>query len=601
MRNDDLNILCGQCGQLSVTDDPSGKGHVRCEHCGHEIRHSSSARNDQPVFDTVDVGSEVEGFAEVMRASLARKIHVSCGSCGRGLKVSLRMAGRKATCPACGNRVRLPFAGQESERLLNELIAERSPETVAPKTDIPAEVPAVEEPAKVAAETPELVELAMYVEDDEAALDIDIPEDSDFLNQSPSEMDGREMLALNEAISAFTLPGGLAESHDLPALQKVVKKRRLEAQEGPPERKIPVLMGIAAILLIGVGIWMGLTFFGGDGSEPPPRLSQNTGNTTPNGGNGATKPPNQTPKTRPVIIPKPVKVKAVCKAVTCWTDSFAGSGFFPAAPGQVFCVITVQVTAGDDKLELDNHGDAARLTIATESYRSLGEPVKSILPLLPRKKHLSIPPRGSRTITMLFDLPQKALGTTASQADLSLGKIAPVKIDMGSQEHMRPVKAIADGSTPYTEIAPRNTKPLLSDPVMSVIQSMIPQKLSLRPGPDDSVNLTLGSGKVTGRARQDDRGLYVTKLTYKGDTLQCLLRFTHGGNKAILYLSEEPFHQLTFTRNGWSNSGPIVVPQSQTVIPKPVRPDPESYPFPEPTTRPRFRPNGGRKPGFFGV
>ncbi|MDP6045734.1 MAG: hypothetical protein QGG25_09005, partial [Phycisphaerae bacterium] len=84
------------------------------------------------------------------------------------------------------------------------------------------------------------------------------------------------------------------------------------------------------------------------------------------------------------------------------------------------------------------------------------------------------------------------------------------------------------------------------------------------------------------------------------------LRFAHGGRQAILYLSEEPFHQLTFALPGESRIAPIV-PQGSTTIrtPKPstgVKTVPVK-PKPRPRPRPKPRPtNGnGRRPGFFGV
>ena len=586
---------------MSVTDERPGEEIVCCTHCGHKIDADGSAHGEQSVFEG---GSENEAFAAVVRNALTRKIHVNCGSCGRGLKVSLRMAGRKTNCPACDNRVRLPFAGQEAERRIEELIAKRSPRVMASETDIPADVPGEEAPAVVAVEESELAELATFVETDgtdDATLDV--PEDDDLMHQSADALEGREILALNEAISAFAMPRDASASDELPALQEAVKRRPRHAIEGMSSQKKAVLLTVAAAVCIAVGIWVAAQFLGStDPDKDNATASFDPGDNTFNGNNNTTNPPKvPTPKTRPVI-PKPVKAKAICRAVTSSTDSFAGSGFFPAGPGQVFCQICVQVTAGDDKLEIDNYGKAAVLRIGLESYPSLGEPVvKSILPALPHRKRLSIPARGSRTITMLFELPQKAVGAGGTTGIVSLGKIAPASVKLGSPAHVLPAKAVADSSSPYVETAPRNTKPLLSDPVMSAIQQTMPQKLSVRPGLDDSLKLTLGSGEVTGTARQDARGLYVTKLTHNGSTLQCLLRFAHGGKEAILYLSEEPFHQLTFARPGWAKTVPIVTQSQGRLRPKP-RPDPPD-PAPEPTTRPKTTPGTGRprQPGFFGV
>jgi len=588
-----LKILCGQCGQTSLTDEPSGDEVVCCTHCGHEVGTNGSAR--QPAFD---VGSEDKAFAVVMRAALARKIHVNCGSCGRGLKVSLRMAGRKTTCPACGNRVRLPFAGQDAERLIEELIAKRSPKVIASETEIPPQ--AFDKGAKqvVQIDESELAELATFVETDGADDDVtlEIPEDDDLMYRAADALEGREILALNEAISTFTSPRDPSASQELPALQEAVKKLAPQAKAGMSGQKKAVLITVAAAIWIAVGIWVVASFFGGGKPDPDegtaaallaPGINTSGGNT-----NTTKQPKVPTAKTSPVI-PIPVKLNAICQAVTSSTDSFAGSGFFPAGPGKVFCRICVQVTAGDEKLDIDNHGKGAVLRIGLDGYPSLGEPVKSILPVLPRKRTISIPPRGSRTITMLFELPQKAVGTSGTKGIVSMGKMPAASVKLGSPAHVLPAKAVIGSSSPYVETAPRNTKPLLSDPVMSAIQNTMPQKLSIRPGQNGSVKLSLGSGEVTGTARQDARGLYVAKLKHNGSTLQCLLRFAHGGKEAILYLSEEPFHQLTFARPGWSKTVPVV-PQRQGD----ARPDPGTTP---PDSKPKSTPVGRRRPGFFGV
>lgn len=590
---------------MGLTGEPSADGFVRCSHCGHEVGTNRSTHEHQPVFES----TSDEAFAALVKIGLARKIHVNCGSCGRGLKVSLRMAGRKTTCPSCGNRVRLPFAGQEAERRIEELIAKRSPQVLASETEIPTKATGDESPAVVQIEKSELAELAKYVETDDDAT-LEILEDDDLMHRADDAMEGREILALNEAISAFTSPRGPSASQELPALQKAVQKHSPKKKKGMSGQKKAVLLTVAAAIWIAVGIWVVARFLSGSRTEPDKgsaTASLDPGNNLSNGNNGNTNPPKvPTTKSKP-IVPVPVKLKAVCQAVTSSTDSFAGSGFFPAGAGQVFCRICVQVRAGDDKLELDNYGKAAVLRIGLDSYPSLGEPVKSILPVLPRKRHLSIPARGTQTITMLFELPQKAVGTNGTNAIVSMGKIAPASVKLGSPAHVLPAKAVTSSSKPYMEIAPRNTKPLLSDPVMSAIQNTMPQQLSVRPGPDDSVKLSLGSGEVTGTARQDARGLYVTRLSHNGSTLQCLLRFAHGGQEAILYLSEEPFHQLTFAQPGWSKTVPIVIQRPGTVRPKPgtttpkPKPKPAVKPYPIDKPKPKPVKKPPRKPGFFGV
>ena len=585
---------------MSVTDEPSGDETVYCKHCGHEVSAGRTPYDNETVFEAPP---EDEAFAVLVRTGLERKIHVNCGSCGRGLKVSLRMAGRQTTCPACDNRVRLPFAGQEAERHIEELMAQRSPQVMAAETEAPDQAPGEEAPAVMQIAESALAELARFVETDGADdATLDIPEDDDLMRRSTEALEGREILALNEAISAFASSNGVSASDELPALQEAVGRHPRRTAAGMSGRQKTLLLTVAATVCVAVGIWLAAGFFGGSESETD--LDNSTASIAPNNNtpqvktNTITSKPSKdpTPGIGPVI--RPVKAKATCRVVTCAMDSFAGGGFFPAGPGRLFCQVRAEVTAGDDKLELYNHGKAAVLRIGLESYPSLGEPSKSILPVLPQKKPLNIPARKSRTITMLFDLPQKSLRPTGTTGIVALGKIAPASVKLGSVAHVLPARAITTSPSPYLEIAPRNTKPVLSDPVMSAIQGTMPQKLSVLPGPNGSVKVALSSGSVTGTARRDARGLYVTKLTHNGSTLQCLLRFSHGGNEAILYLSEEPFHQLTFARPGWSRTVPTVPHDRRGAEMKPVTTPPDPIPAKPKPARPAGR---AREPGFFGV
>ena len=581
---------------MSLTGDPTGDAAAVCAHCKHEIRPTGDFGFVRPIFDAEP---EDQGFAPQIREALTRKVHVNCGSCNRGLKVSLRMAGRKTTCPACGKRVRLPHAGQEADKLIEELIARKTPVAAEPEPE-----------TQVVGmfDNSELADLATYVDTegaDESALEV--PDDEDLMHRADDALEGREILALSAAVSAAA-PPKVTGDKELPALQQAVRSHPRKTKKKMSGQKKLMLATIAAAVWISVGVWVLTRFIGG---QPDPKdgdlaATLDLGENTPknpdngNGGENGTKPPKDpTTKTGPVVpVPVPVKAKAVCQALSSTTDSFAAGGFFPAKPGQVFCRVSMHVQAGDDKLLLNNYGETATLKIGSKTFASLGEPVNSILPSAPVRKRMSIPAKGSRTVNMLFELPQTALGTSATSGLVTLGTIAPAKIKLGSPAHVMPAKALSDGSKPYLEIAPRNTKPMLSDPVMSAIQNTLPQRLSIRQGKNDSIRLSLGDGTITGAARRDGRGLYITQLYHAGNKLKCLLRFDHGGKEAILYLSEEPFHQLTFAQAGWSKRVPVV-PQGTSFRKPPRRPTKHT-----PTIKIKRNPkprktNGG--PGFFGL
>jgi DNA-directed RNA polymerase subunit RPC12/RpoP len=590
---------------MSLTDDKDVAKAVTCTHCGHEIGANGSPDMIRPVFDAEP---EDKAYAILMRAALGRKIHVNCGSCGRGLKVSLRMAGKKTTCPACGKRVKLPLAGQEAERRIEAYIARRSP--AAPKKSKDKSRQTEPVGSLMHFDESELAELATFVEtdgSDDATLEI--MEDDDLMHRSADAIEGREILALNAAISAVAPKRSTSGEKELPALQKAVKERPVQEVSGMSGQTKAIIITAAAALVIGIGLWALISFMNGEATDPGDGgspIGLNPGDDVPKPPDNTNANANINTNTKPPIVKpipkKPVKIIAACRAVTSSTDSFAGNGFFPAAPGNVYCRISVQIKAGDDKLELYNFGRSAVLKIGLDSYPSLGEPVKSVLPTLPKKKRLSMEPHESQTMTMLFQLPQKAIGTSGAKGIITLGKMAAASVTLGSSAHVMPAKAVA--SKPYTEVAPRNTKPLLSDPVMAAIQNTMPQTLSIAPGTtDNSVQLRLGSGQVTGAATRDARGLYVTKLTHNGSTLDCLLRFAHGGRQAILYLSEEPFHQLTFALPGSSSDAPIIPQKSGTIrIRKPSTGVKTPKPKPKPpVTKPKPSTGSGRRPGFFGV
>ncbi|MBT3201382.1 MAG: hypothetical protein HN350_15890 [Phycisphaerales bacterium] len=592
-----MKILCGQCGQMSLVSAKAGAKAIACSHCGHKIDTSVSSKPIRPVFD---VEPEDQAFAVASREALARKVHVNCGACGRGLKVSLRMAGRKTTCPACGERVKLPLAGHEADMRLEALIEKRSAAFFAAQAEAAAE----ETSASIMNfDESELAELATYVDSDSSKDDIAIEisdEDDEMMHRSAEAMEDRDILALRAAVSAISHRPA-SSPDELPALQKAAKQHKTVTKRSMSGQN-KLLITIAAVLCISAGIWMTVKFIFNDAPPADPNsiagfdpgktdLTPNTGSNTP-----ATKPVTTKPIIDKPIPPVTPKIIAACRAVTSVTDSFASGGFFPAKPGKVYCRITVQVKAGDDKVEFSNYGESAKLQIGLNSFTSIGEPVKTIFPTLPQRKHFIIPSKTSKTLTMLFDLPEKALGKTGARGVVTLGKLPPMSIQLGSPAHVLPAAAVTDKSKPYLEIAPRNTRPMLSDPVMAAIQRTTPQKLSIRKGPaDGSVKLSLGSGEITGAATRDSRGLYVAQLKHNKNTLDCLLRFSHGGREAILYMSEEPFHQLTFAQTGWSKSLPIVPQITDTVKPKPK--PPVYKPKPKPPT------NGGgaRKPGFFGV
>ncbi len=132
-----MQLLCGRCGQTVEVDDALGGATYTCPHCGHRINVPdfraaeggeaptapklggtdegesflpSSAKPSAPEDDGGDAG-----FADVAKKSMARRVRVVCGKCGKGISVGVRFAGKRAKCPSCGTMILIPFPDDDKE------------------------------------------------------------------------------------------------------------------------------------------------------------------------------------------------------------------------------------------------------------------------------------------------------------------------------------------------------------------------------------------------------------------------------------------------------------------------------------------------------
>ncbi|MCE5328188.1 MAG: hypothetical protein LLG01_17415 [Planctomycetaceae bacterium] len=134
-----MQLLCGKCGRTTEADDNIAAKAVACAHCGRRIAIPFAGDEDDIVLadDAPEpAAAEAEGeedFAGLARKMISRKIVVACGSCGRSLKASVRMVGRKVRCPACKARIKVP-APQEELPVLT-VRARRSGEELPPLED----------------------------------------------------------------------------------------------------------------------------------------------------------------------------------------------------------------------------------------------------------------------------------------------------------------------------------------------------------------------------------------------------------------------------------------------------------------------------------
>ena len=106
----------------------------------------------------------------------------------------------------------------------------------------------------------------------------------------------------------------------------------------------------------------------------------------------------------------------------------------------------------------------------------------------------------------------------------------------------------ADLAGSYKEKPPRNLKPLLRHPVMAAIQSAPRHRIVVRRSKEGFV-VSIPEAAVEGKAKSLGGGLYKAVLKRSADALDCKLRLINGGRGLILYLSDAPFHQVTYERS----------------------------------------------------
>ncbi len=227
----------------------------------------------------------------------------------------------------------------------------------------------------------------------------------------------------------------------------------------------------------------------------------------------------------------------VTKAVA-WTF-FAHDGYIPARPGYLYCNLTVEIQAGKEPLTFSDTGPAVILKNAKKIFPSLGESLLGqdySVPIQAMSRVIKLQPYARKTIVFIFELP-----VSLRDVSLEIASLAPQTVILPA-----PSGPLLPLAGEYVELQPRNCRPLLRDPIMAAIQASAPQSLDI--SHRDGVMIVVMSGvNITGRGRLLDEDLYEVTLTKDRDSLVCKLRQIDD-NRIVLYLSDEPMHQLTFYR-----------------------------------------------------
>lgn len=476
-----MHVLCGQCGHSFDAPDAKRPGQVQCPQCGSVVGRSSSAAAD---------GHEEEGFASQAREMMSRKVRVVCGKCGRGLKVPLNMAGRSLNCPACTNRIRIPYPDEVDE----------------------ASLPAIR-------------------------------------NGDPPDQDVDESVTF-AASEEPGQPGAAGSDTAAPAADAA--SANAPAQTRRPTRKKPPLValvvgGLVLAVLLGWAVGMALT----DGSDEPvadPTALDGAGpspngvTASPVGHNGGAAQTQKAPSVVDVEAPAPRASLARMQVTNARTEFFAADGYYPAAAQNVYWVVTVAVSAGSDEVNLATHGDGIVLKVGGKDLLPLGVPAGGgSQPLPPRalQQSLRVKPNSTQAMTLLFEVPVGADSARLAIRDVGSAEVAVAKLAAGGGER----EVLGN----FAEKPPRNLKPLLANGVMSALQQAAGVEFSVRREREE-LRFNCGSAGVWGTLKPLGAGLYEANLGSGRGNLKCHLRLIDGGKAAILYLSDKPFHQMTFVK-----------------------------------------------------
>jgi hypothetical protein len=219
---------------------------------------------------------------------------------------------------------------------------------------------------------------------------------------------------------------------------------------------------------------------------------------------------------------------------------FAPGGQLPAGPDRLYCMVQANISAGKGDLRLDLAKDVA-LSVDDTDIACLGLPADGDGGLRrARCAVIPIPAGGARTETLVFDVP--------ASARAGKFKVRGLPETTAILDRPQPAPADAQLVGDWAEISPRALAPILKNPVSAAIQDAPPHEQRLIVSvAKNSFTLRMPAAGVEGAATKipDSDGLFDAELTSRGDTLKCKLRLAQGP-RLVLYLQDEPFHQLVF-------------------------------------------------------
>ncbi len=476
-----MQVLCGYCGMANEVDESLKGSTITCTCCRREITVPNLDQEPEAPAEQSE-----GGFADVAIQAMQEKIRVICASCKRGLKVPVRMAGRKATCPGCGERIRIPH----------------------PHEDEDFEIAQITERNRDESDDAGLIEL---IDDFKAVAAADKP-------KSP-----RREIKQYGMFWSLLIVGCIIVAVGLFALSALMNRKDSSSTATSPKQDTPKVDNAV---------------------KPPTSQTQTdkTGQTETSASLTSSTQENKEDGSVVVVVDdsQPPPEPATCRMVSSKADMFISDGYLPAQPGRLYWKVAVEIKAGTSPLVLKPYDGSVKLVVGDLAYLALGLAGDgSAMPAKAVQKEIRLEPKNSGTFTFIFDVPQTIESGSVVVGDI--GTIATGK--------MQPLAGMGDKLPvgEFVEVQPRNLKPLLRDPVMAAIQSADTNRMVISQR-RDGVDVSFPDAGVNGQARSLGGGLYAVELATDEAKLSAKLRLVPGGDTMILYLKDQPFHQITFKR-----------------------------------------------------
>ena len=516
-----MQVLCKHCGKAATVAD-TAEGAVACPHCGKPIQ--LPAGDGQPSDDRTEAFAELDGFAAVARSVRSGRIEFICRKCGKRMAAPLQRAGQRVACIRCGVRVTVPRLDGEQPR----------------GKKAPAEKPT-----------------------GDAASDDIFDGDLELTDASVDPWPVAAGSAKPQQPQPQPPPPSLPADDQLAQAAAATTAARRRAKTGGSHTSLKwALRGAAGAAVIAAGVILWVLNDTGDEDaflpETPSTESTAAAEDLADADAEADADEIDVESLPPVAPDEPPDVgKPEISVAAVGRDVLASAGYLAAPLGQEYWKVTAQVAGGGKGLVFRSFGPDVTLAVGGKTYEAMGAIGQSVFPVTGLRADVHVASDEKRTLTFLFQLPTLARSSTTG-ARLTVANVGQADLTVPPPPPAVSAETLVGE---YVELPPRNLKALMSDPVASAIQRRSRHTLVVRKEGDGLV-VDLPAAKVTGTPG-DVVETMVVRLHRGEHSLGATLRVVDGGRRLILYLSPQPFGQLTFARAGAPVSPPDAASQLQ--------------------------------------